>query len=113
MARADLDGAFFGSSLPHLLLMKYPDLWPEEPLVPYVPRVYGFRVVEDPAVKRDKRKAADGSARSSQAVHEQTTKKKGSMATGTSKEEVPKVMIDVKRGAANGEKHEAVPMQAQ
>ena len=41
-----LDGAFFGASFPHLLLMQKPHLVPEAPSIPYEPRVYGFKVYD-------------------------------------------------------------------
>lgn len=42
----DLDGAYFGTTFPHLFMMQFPDLWPAPPIKvePYVPRVFGFRV---------------------------------------------------------------------
>ncbi len=42
--QAAADGAYFGTSFPHLLLQAYPELAPSEPLQLYVPRIYGFRV---------------------------------------------------------------------
>jgi casein kinase II subunit beta len=43
-AQANVDGAFFGTTFPHLLLMTYPGLRPHRPLERYVPRVFGFRL---------------------------------------------------------------------
>lgn len=40
----NIDGAFFGTTFPHLLLMTYPQLQPEAPADPYVPRVFGFKL---------------------------------------------------------------------
>jgi casein kinase II subunit beta len=41
-----LDGAYFGSTFPHLFFMQYPHLLPSPPLemFPFVPRVFGFKV---------------------------------------------------------------------
>lgn len=39
-----LDGAFFGPTFPHVLLMQSPELLRPKPTEEYVPRVYGFRV---------------------------------------------------------------------
>lgn len=39
-----IDGAFFGTTFPHLLLMTYPQLQAEAPAEPYVPRVFGFKL---------------------------------------------------------------------
>ena len=41
---ADADGAYFGTSFPHLLLMTYPDLKPHFPREPFHPRIFGFRI---------------------------------------------------------------------
>lgn len=41
---AAIDGAFFGTTAAHLLLMTHPALRPEAPGPAYVPRVWGFRV---------------------------------------------------------------------
>eukprot|EP00163_Fabomonas_tropica_P031800 TRINITY_DN7698_c0_g4_i1.p1 TRINITY_DN7698_c0_g4~~TRINITY_DN7698_c0_g4_i1.p1 ORF type:complete len:286 (-),score=56.04 TRINITY_DN7698_c0_g4_i1:55-912(-) len=39
-----VDGAFFGTSFPHIFLLQYSDLRPHAPKETYVPRVYGFRL---------------------------------------------------------------------
>jgi casein kinase II subunit beta len=39
-----IDGAYFTTTLPHLLLMTYPDLVPAAPTQKYVPRIFGYRV---------------------------------------------------------------------
>ena len=44
MPRADIDGAYFGTTFPHLFLMSYPQSIPSPPVAIYVPRVFGFRV---------------------------------------------------------------------
>jgi hypothetical protein len=59
-----LDGAYFGTTFTHLLLMQYPELVPPPPVaVPeYTPRVFGFRVrsmaVHDANIARQKKEAA-------------------------------------------------------
>jgi len=42
----ELDGAYFGSTFPHLFFMQHPHLLPPPPLTiqPYLPKVFGFRV---------------------------------------------------------------------
>jgi casein kinase II subunit beta len=42
----ELDGAYFGSTFPHLFFLQHPHLLPPPPLTiqPYVPKVFGFRV---------------------------------------------------------------------
>lgn len=42
--QSNVDGAYFGTTLPHLLLMTMPSLRPAEPVVPYTPRVFGFKL---------------------------------------------------------------------
>jgi len=41
-----LNGAFFGTTFPHLFLMQFPTLIPRPPLRmdPYVPKIFGFKV---------------------------------------------------------------------
>ena len=41
---SDVDGAYFGSSFPHILLKTYPDLIPNELPVQFIPRIYGFKL---------------------------------------------------------------------
>jgi casein kinase II subunit beta len=42
--QSKLDGAFFGSSLPHMFFQTYRDLLPLERPVPYEAKIFGFRV---------------------------------------------------------------------
>ena len=42
--QANVDGAFFGTTFPQLLLMTYPGLRPQRQLERYVPRVFGFKL---------------------------------------------------------------------
>jgi hypothetical protein len=41
---SSLDGAYFGTSFPHLFLQTYPELQGSEPTQRYVPRIFGFRL---------------------------------------------------------------------
>jgi casein kinase II subunit beta len=45
-----IDGAFFGTTFPHLFLMTYGSLKPAKPTAEYVPRIFGFRVRHDDAL---------------------------------------------------------------
>lgn len=69
----ELDGAYFGTTFAHLLLMQYPDLVPPPPVaVPdYLPRVFGFRVrsveVHDANIARQKKEGAVASVEAGQA----------------------------------------------
>ena len=42
--QSNVDGAYFGTTFPHLLLMTYPALRPPKVQEAYVPRVFGFRL---------------------------------------------------------------------
>jgi casein kinase II subunit beta len=42
--QANIDGAYFGTTFPHLYLMTHPEIIPVRPSQQYVPRVYGFRI---------------------------------------------------------------------
>ncbi|KAB5564163.1 hypothetical protein DKX38_004217 [Salix brachista] len=40
----DIDGAYFGTTFPHLFLMTYGHLKPQKVVQSYVPRVFGFKI---------------------------------------------------------------------
>ncbi|EMS54350.1 Casein kinase II subunit beta [Triticum urartu] len=42
--RSNIDGAYFGTTFPHLFLMTYDHLKPQKPSQRYVPRVFGFKL---------------------------------------------------------------------
>lgn len=42
--QANIDGAYFGTTFPHLYLMTHPDMVPAKPTQNYTPRVYGFKI---------------------------------------------------------------------
>ncbi|KAJ2909439.1 casein kinase 2 regulatory subunit, partial [Coemansia aciculifera] len=41
-----VDGAYFGTTFPHMLLQAFPNLVPDDPSPVYTPRVYGFAINE-------------------------------------------------------------------
>jgi len=43
---AGVDGAYFGTTFPHLLLQTFPNLMPTKSMEVYTPRIFGFRVYE-------------------------------------------------------------------
>ncbi|KAI9018463.1 casein kinase II, regulatory subunit [Hyaloraphidium curvatum] len=43
---ARIDGAYFGTTFPHLLFQVFPNLMPARPADRYVPRIFGFRIHE-------------------------------------------------------------------
>ncbi|XP_008802520.2 casein kinase II subunit beta-1-like [Phoenix dactylifera] len=42
--QGNVDGAYFGTTFPHLFLMTYGHLKPQKPSQRYVPRVFGFKI---------------------------------------------------------------------
>ncbi|KAI3410246.1 Casein kinase II subunit beta (CK II beta) [Psidium guajava] len=42
--QGNIDGAYFGTTFPHLFLMTYGHLKPQKPSQSYVPRVFGFKI---------------------------------------------------------------------
>ena len=42
--KTDIDGAYFGTTFPHLFLMTYGHLKPQKAAQSYVPRVFGFKL---------------------------------------------------------------------
>lgn len=41
---SDVDGAYFGTSFPHLFFLNYPDLTVSNPSRQFVPKLYGFKM---------------------------------------------------------------------
>ncbi len=42
--QCSIDGAYFGTTFPHLMLMTYPTYRPPKSVEEYVPRVFGFKL---------------------------------------------------------------------
>ena len=40
----DIDGAYFGTSFPNVLLKTYPELYPKDGPLTYLPTIYGFKI---------------------------------------------------------------------
>ena len=72
--QGNIDGAYFGTTFPHVFLMRYPAVIPEPPHSSYEPRVYGFRVHKSSPISPiyGHGEAAPDSVKSSE-----TTKEKG------------------------------------
>ncbi|KAK9800347.1 hypothetical protein WJX73_007306 [Symbiochloris irregularis] len=64
--QGNVDGAYFGTTFPHLLLMTYPAMRPARHRESYVPRVFGFKLHPTNVASQPGNNAA---AASGQAVH--------------------------------------------
>jgi casein kinase II subunit beta len=42
----NLDGAYFGTSFPHMVFQLYPEILPAKSTQKYVPRIFGFKIHE-------------------------------------------------------------------
>eukprot|EP00244_Chara_vulgaris_P014639 TRINITY_DN927_c0_g1_i3.p1 TRINITY_DN927_c0_g1~~TRINITY_DN927_c0_g1_i3.p1 ORF type:complete len:311 (-),score=53.67 TRINITY_DN927_c0_g1_i3:175-1107(-) len=42
--QGNIDGAYFGTTFPHLFMMTYPYIKPAKPAQSYVPRIFGFKL---------------------------------------------------------------------
>jgi hypothetical protein len=51
--QCSIDGAYFGTTFPHLLLMTYPMYRPPKSTDTYVPRVFGFKLHPSAYLNRD------------------------------------------------------------
>lgn len=40
----DIDGAYFGTSFPHIFFQTFPELTPTEKFEKYQPKIYGFKI---------------------------------------------------------------------
>ncbi len=47
MRHAAMDGAYFGTTFAHLLLLTHPDAIPPRPEQSYTPRIYGFKIASE------------------------------------------------------------------
>ncbi|CAD7695969.1 unnamed protein product [Ostreobium quekettii] len=73
-----VDGAYFGTTFPHLLLMAYPSWRPAKPTSVYVPRVFGFKLHPTAFESAGQSGGVSSRAGSSQAV--QRAQRSGRMA---------------------------------
>jgi len=78
--QANIDGAYFGTTFPHLYLMTHPDMIPAKPSQTYVPRVYGFKVHKSSLFYKNHeegppKKSIDGSARNSRHPRDRNRRK--------------------------------------
>lgn len=78
--QANIDGAYFGTTFPHLYLMTHPDMIPAKPSQTYIPRVYGFKVNKSSLFyinheEGPPKKSIDSSARNSRHPRDRSRRK--------------------------------------
>jgi len=56
--QANIDGAYFGTTFPHLYLMTHPDMVPNKPTQQYQPRIYGFKINQSSLYYRNHEEAS-------------------------------------------------------
>lgn len=78
---ASIDGAYFGTTMPHLFLLNRPHLIPTTPSAAYVPRIYGFRINKESAYYRGTRERGDRRD-SSNRDSEKTGRRNGAVGKG-------------------------------
>jgi len=61
--QANIDGAYFGTTSPHLFLMTHPDIIPAKPSQNYIPRVYGFKINQSSVYYRNHEEGPQGETR--------------------------------------------------
>jgi casein kinase II subunit beta len=91
--QCSIDGAFFGTTFPHLLLMTYPTYRPPKSNEKYVPRVFGFKLHpsaygnREVAPPRNQRRGAAAAAAGTGAGT--SSQQQGSQATTSQQQEPP------------------------
>lgn len=91
--QANLDGAYFGTTFPHLFLLLYPDSIPPKLSTTYVPRIYGFRInAESSYYKQRENRQRNSSGTSGSVASSSTvaTSRQAWNATSTNASEIPK-----------------------
>lgn len=72
--QANIDGAYFGTTFPHLYLMTHPDMVPNKPTQQYQPRIYGFKINQGSLYYRNHEEAS--TSRQSSSGRERSSRKK-------------------------------------
>ncbi|KAJ1971734.1 casein kinase 2 regulatory subunit [Dimargaris verticillata] len=60
---ATIDGAYFGTSLPHMIFQMFPTLVPEKSIVRYEPKIFGFKLHATADLHRKQDKIRDQQAK--------------------------------------------------
>ena len=64
----DIDGAYFGTSFCNALLKSYPDLYPKDGPLTYMPTIYGFKVFGQRGSKYEIQYDTEGNALNKQQI---------------------------------------------
>jgi len=90
------DGAYFGTSFPHVFLQSFPNLVPLEPPVSYVPKIFGFRVSGKKSIIQVKLEAGEygDSLRGCRAVQDEEGGERDAMAAKTEEVVVSRCVDD-------------------
>jgi len=78
--QCSIDGAYFGTTFPHLLLMTYPMFRPAKTSEMYVPRVFGFKLHASVYASRDASGPPRGARQAHRALGGASTSRAGSQA---------------------------------
>uniref|UniRef100_A0A7S2UQR9 Casein kinase II subunit beta n=1 Tax=Attheya septentrionalis TaxID=420275 RepID=A0A7S2UQR9_9STRA len=76
--QANIDGAYFGTTFPHLYLMTHPEIIPAKPAQNYVPRVYGFKVHQSSLYYRNHEESppkSEGGSRTGRSRQQKSTRR--------------------------------------
>ena len=79
-----VDGAYFGTTFAHFLLLQNEDLIPAPPKKTYTPKVFGFRLHRDAITRRKPREkvqvnsASEGQGEVNQVIHVDSLEARGS-----------------------------------
>ncbi|CAM9656660.1 unnamed protein product [Discosporangium mesarthrocarpum] len=73
--QANIDGAYFGTTFPHLFLLAHPDLIPSRPSQSYVSRIYGFKINSSSVYHKNNKEGGAASDANSRNSRRRTSKK--------------------------------------
>jgi len=76
--QANIDGAYFGTTFPHLCLMAHPEIVPVKPSQQYIPRIYGFKIHQSSLYYRNREEENQRKMEGGSTASRQVTRKKRS-----------------------------------
>eukprot|EP00727_Mastigamoeba_balamuthi_P003781 m51a1_g1340 putative casein kinase ii beta subunit 4 (287) ;mRNA; f:320548-321580 len=101
---ATIDGAYFGTTFPHLLILQYPEIAPQRPRYQYVPKIFGFKIhssspVNGPAAQPQPQQLPSP-AQPQQQPQQQQQQQQGQQQSGAAAAQMADAMEDDKAGRA-------------